>query len=237
MDNAAASKGAKTTDEVTTQLERSRIAVSAVANRELSPRATGSQSENVRQDRSSPYIEAQKLHLEALKQLKRTIKMPHIVSTLFKRENFCFATKAPERKHTLYFAEGGASQLNYASRSGRLRQEHPSGPLVEDSAFRRIHLFFQSPDDLKRVRDELRLDQSEAAINYAKAACTTMAPQNDFYHLELILSEDGGNWTIEGRHASGGRVDSSLVVEYLPDPIDLANDMLIDGADFKKRTP
>jgi hypothetical protein len=72
---------------------------------------------------------------KAVRTNAKFLRSPDRIRTFFTRANYCFSTKAQYRKETLYFKDRKTKE------TGRLRQEHESGPLVKINKKRKHHRF------------------------------------------------------------------------------------------------
>ena len=67
-------------------------------------------------------FESKKSFKKAVRGNRKTLESPE---RLFTSSNYLFSTKAKDRKETLYFEDRTTKQ------TGRLRQQHPTGPLAK----------------------------------------------------------------------------------------------------------
>jgi hypothetical protein len=127
-------------------------------------------------------------NVETLKSLGKAKK-------LFKAENFVFATQSDSRTETLYFVDEGGQT------TGRLRQQHPSGPLAKIDELPKMHRF---PQTRSRKR-ELKAFHKEHAKEVPVFTEAEEIPQEDSYHIEYAVNENG----VTAWHPSEGKVKTS----------------------------
>lgn len=129
------------------------------------------------------------------------------IADLFCQNNFCFVTSSPNRSPTFYFAKGGLSKLNTATLCGRLRTNHPSGPLIDISTNPKGHLFFVNKADRndvhRKVRGAPKITRKHE-INIAAAKYRTEPKEGDF-HFEYSKNPNDP-LSVSRRHPSGGKV-------------------------------
>jgi hypothetical protein len=133
---------------------------------------------------------------EALAKAMAQTKAP---PALFQAANLKFLTKADERLPTLYFKSGG--------NSGRLRQQHGSGPaVVEESG--KVDYFFASKRVMKYFSSRLYAwgNRDRVERRLVKYGGTT-TPTAGYAHLEVTYSGQD----IVKRHPSGGLIDVATV--------------------------
>jgi hypothetical protein len=70
----------------------------------------------------------------AVRRNRKTLDSPTTIRELFKSSNYLFSTQAEGRRETLYFTDR-------TKRTGRLRQQHREGPLVEVDKKPKTHRF------------------------------------------------------------------------------------------------
>lgn len=122
-----------------------------------------------------------------------------VVPALCKAQNLAFMTKAGGREPTLYFISGATS--------GRIRQQHGSGPAVI-SQTDKTDFFFESKDMMRAFQKAARAARSARtafAPNLAIYHATT-TPTSGYFHFEVTFS--GAVPT--KLHPSGGQVDVNL---------------------------
>jgi hypothetical protein len=88
-----------------------------------------------RQSNVSHCFESKKGFKKAVRRNRKTLKSPDKIKTLFRPCNYIFSTEAKNGEGTLYFKDRAAKQ------TGRLRQQHPKGPLAKIDKKAREHLF------------------------------------------------------------------------------------------------
>jgi hypothetical protein len=71
----------------------------------------------------------------AVRRNQEVLRSPVAIEALFTSRNYLFSTRTERRKETLYFRERDAK------RTGRLRQQHPEGPLAKIDKKFRTHRF------------------------------------------------------------------------------------------------
>ena len=129
---------------------------------------------------------------------------------LFMPGNFCFLTSEPPRSPTFYFAQGGMAQLSTANLCGRVRTDHPHGPLIDITTSTKRHLFFPQQADRNQVRDIVRLLLAHGQPNNANFfldlawAAHGGNPQDGHYHYEYTVPATPA--TRPRTHPSGGTV-------------------------------
>ena len=135
--------------------------------------------------------------------------MPYSKDQVYKSENLRFATHEEGRQPTLYFRTSHGS--------GRLRQEHPSGPKVQDIRMHTSHAFFATKkerDDFAEVfksggmsRGDFRSKRSVHGGHHT--------PFEGAHHFEATFSAHGPGGTALSTHKSGGQVVSTEKLEQL----------------------
>ena len=88
-----------------------------------------------------------------------TLSSPETIRTLFRPRNYLFSTQKEEedRRETLYFKNCAMKK------TGRLRQQHPKGPLAKIDKKAKTHVFLSKRrfEDLKKwhknIRDAFRI--------------------------------------------------------------------------------
>lgn len=126
------------------------------------------------------------------------------ITTLFRAENYCFATHAKNRSPTFHFAEGGAAQLTIAGLCGRIRTQHEEGPLIELSRSARGHYFFRSAWGRDRLARRFDLGLSKEEIDKI-AAKFRAVPRAGDYHFEFTKVE-GSARPYARLHRSAGQI-------------------------------
>lgn len=120
---------------------------------------------------------------------------------LFGVWNYEHSTHQAGRLPTLYFDTN--------NRTGRLRQQHSTGPLAKVDANRKVRLGMATIEDQDRVWDAMgRANFNPHRVRYWRGLRRRRVPvnippeQNDFQ-----IEYDMGTAPATGRHKSGGRVD------------------------------
>jgi hypothetical protein len=109
---------------------------------------------------------------------------------LFTPDNYLFSTKAEGREETLYF---GNCETR---RTGRLRREHPKGPLAKVDKEPSTHLF------LSKVRyKRLRLWHEENPCCIPSFSCRELRRVEGKHHIEFACEGKKLRW-----HRSKGKV-------------------------------
>jgi hypothetical protein len=112
---------------------------------------------------------------------------------LFTPDNYLFSTKAEGREETLYFGNRETKQ------TGRLRQEHPKGPLATIDKEPRTHLF------LSKVRyKRLKLWHEENPYSIPSFSCRELRRVEGKRHIEFACEGKKLRW-----HRSKGTVKAS----------------------------
>lgn len=127
------------------------------------------------------------------------------IRAFFTSSNYLFSTKAEDREETLYFIDRDTK------RTGRLRQQHPKGPLAKIDTKPRTHRFL-SKSRFESVRKWHHKNKQRLPFFYKSEK-----QKGDFkYHVEF--SCDGKR--ISGWHSSGGTIRKST--QHLERRIDRA---------------
>lgn len=122
----------------------------------------------------------------------------------FVPRNYIFSTKTPNARETLYFADG--------KRTGRLRQEHPSGPVARIDRRRKTRLFLSKKRFayLNRWHNANR-GKVPRYYNYERQ------PKDGKYHIEFVREgRQSSGWhysrgiVCTGRHSLDRRINSAL---------------------------
>lgn len=114
---------------------------------------------------------------------------------LFKAKNFLFSTKGDSRAETLYFRDADTGM------SGRLRQQHSSGPAAKIDRDPKQHLFVETQSAKEDLKSKYKKGKEASGLeNYAKDA------KDNWYHIEYAVDENNKltNW-----HPSNGIVNTS----------------------------
>ena len=136
---------------------------------------------------------------------------------LFKAENFCFFTVTPGRSPTFYFAVGGLNNLNTAQYCGRIRTNHPSGPLIDISTHSKGHVFLSVKDDHRAVRKAMKAMGQPSVPKSGRRLTMDLIEQKystvpiiGHYHYEytkgLTTIDHDLIGTVNRTHPSGGTV-------------------------------
>ena len=153
--------------------------------------------------------------------LQEAKSKPEETPDLYKKDNLKFATETDHRLPTLYFKNG--------NESGRLRQQHPEGPL-EDHHTNQFHYFFENEEDAVNF-DEAAFQAMEKDQVFRPAYNYKETPANGDYHVEVTYMDregsnpvplptsagDGG--LVSGTHISGGLTNSDTS-QYTEDGVD-----------------
>ncbi|MGW6128494.1 hypothetical protein ACWFNE_00575 [Cellulomonas sp. NPDC055163] len=138
-----------------------------------------------------------------VKAIRRALRMPLVGAAVgslppspYRAGDLVFATQQAGRLPTLYFQAGGSS--------GRLRQQHPSGPLAQVPRQDKVDYFAPDPG----VFHGQGLKHTVFLGTPAEQALSR-APAIGLHHLELTYVGD----VVSVRHLSAGRV-----VSVGPDP-------------------
>jgi hypothetical protein len=131
---------------------------------------------------------------KAIRRNLKTLDFPDAIDTLFTKANFFFSTKVKARQETLYF------ESHATNRTGRLRQQHPEGPLAKIDKKPRKHLFVSRERFyyLKGWHDEHKHDVPDF-----EAAEERVTPGKR--HIEFAQCGD----RVSGWHESKGKVKTS----------------------------
>ena len=135
--------------------------------------------------------------IEAVDRNRKTLKAfaSDEINMLFRSSNYCFSTKEDGREETLYF-EG---PVGTTRRTGRLRQQHPKGPLAKVDKRPKTRRFL-SKMRFESVRKWHRKDK-----NKHRLPCfhdSEKQAKNGKYHIEFSCL----GTRVSGWHSSGGRV-------------------------------
>lgn len=121
----------------------------------------------------------------------------------YQSANYRFSTLDPARgEHTQYYRD-----VEPGGNSGRLRGNHPSGPMEEEvspTSLRR-DVFFERRRDLNAFHRDVHHNQTSADYYAAVARHGgTFTPKANYFHHEVVFDPTGN--TVAKRHRSGGRV-------------------------------
>ncbi len=125
--------------------------------------------------------------------------MPYTEDEVYKQENLRFATHEQGRAPTLYFRTGHGS--------GRLRQEHPDGPKIQDIRMHTSHAFFPT----ERQQREFAASFSEGMTRSDFRRLRTAhggrhTPTEGYHHYEASFDAHQGAGQAVVTHRSGGTV-------------------------------
>ncbi len=121
------------------------------------------------------------------------------VPALYSAANLKFVTKADDRLATLYFISGSVS--------GRIRQQHGSGPVVISQSDK-VDYFFADKDGMNKFNAAAKKASSRGADFEPKLADygATLVPTAGHNHFEITYSGK----KVAKRHPSGGIVDPDV---------------------------
>jgi hypothetical protein len=139
-------------------------------------------------------------HLEQIvRENRQTLGSPKRIK-LFTPSNYVFSTKAGKRLETIYFKNCATRQ------TGRLRQQHPKGPLAKVDKKAKTHLFL-SKDRFVELKRWRKTQKGFPPKNTQKGgppkfdSCETRCEVGK-HHIEFACDEKGvSHW-----HASEGTV-------------------------------
>jgi hypothetical protein len=135
---------------------------------------------------------------KALRKNRETLESPETIETLFTSRNYLFSTKAKDRTESLYFKDRTTKE------TGRLRQQHRTGPLATIDKKPKRHRFVSKTRHkfLKEWRKK-RPSQLPRFYSYEQGAKVGK------HHIEFAFERE----KVSGWHPSGGTVDTNR--EYL----------------------
>ena len=147
---------------------------------------------------------------------------------LFRRANLVFLTSAENREVTLYFVQG--------DKSGRIRQQHQSGPLAVQEEGNK-HYFFSSEEaatEFRRRAEDARFRRTKfIASTHSDLQYSTKA-SNGKWHVEITRKANG---RISQTHRSGGQIvtnidgyDDAAIAEIYRKATGLGKDQLTVGS-------
>jgi hypothetical protein len=147
------------------------------------------------QSRINHHFENKKSFKKAFKKTRKTLKFPAKIATLFKACNYLFSKKAKGTEVTRYF------ECRVSRQTGRLRLQHPKGPLTTIDETAKTHRFLSKKrfDSLEKWRGQLHGDR--LAYFYICKERLTIGK----HHLEFAY--DGRK--ISGWHLSEGMVNTN----------------------------
>jgi len=117
------------------------------------------------------------------------------INKLFRSSNYCFSTKEDGREETLYFEEPAGT----TGRTGRLRQQHPKGPLAKVDKRPKTHRFL-SKMRFESVKKWHRKDKNKHCLPCFDDS--EKEAKNGKYHIEFSCR----GTRVSDWHSSGGRV-------------------------------
>lgn len=122
------------------------------------------------------------------------------VPALYSAANLKFLTKASDRLPTLYFVSG--------NESGRIRQQHGSGPRVVGQT-NKTDYFFSDEDGLGRFEAAAKqAKKNKQTFNPSLSSYNaTLTPTADYFHYEVTYA---GGRKIAKLHRSGGKADPDV---------------------------
>jgi hypothetical protein len=141
-------------------------------------------------------FERNKSFKKAVRRNRKTLESPDKIKTLFTPCNYLFSTKeeGKDRQETLYFEDRDAK------RTGRLRQQHPNGPLAKIDKKPKIHLFPLSEERQRRLCGSLNKNQRLPRIY-----CCELRAEDGKHHVEFACEGK----SVSPPHRSRGTVETS----------------------------
>jgi hypothetical protein len=143
------------------------------------------------QSNTSHCFESKKNFKKAVRRNRKTLESPEM---LFTSSNYLFSTKAKDRKETLYFKDRATKQ------TGRLRQQHRSGPLAKIDEKAKRHRFV-SEERYEFLKEWHKKHPKQLPRFYS---CEQRAKVGK-YHIEFAF--EGEN--VSGWHLSEGTVETT----------------------------
>ena len=140
--------------------------------------------------------------------LARAHAMPTNVPPLFTAANLQFITQSGDRLATYYFSDGG--------QTGRLRQQHKSGPLAEVDPQVNTRISFANVDDRTAFVTALRNSRANGTVFADPNHALWNVPAVGQHLLEYHLT--GGGVAV-GWHPSGGLIENVPVAQNNDDAI------------------
>jgi hypothetical protein len=126
---------------------------------------------------------------------RKTLRSPHAIKKLFRSKNYCFSTKAEDRKETLYFED----RTTICAQTGRLRQQHRKGPLATIDKYPREHLFLSE----ERYKFLKEWHEQNCGCGYLpKIKPDERVAKDGKRHIEFACEEK----SVSDWHRSGGTV-------------------------------
>ncbi|UAA38690.1 hypothetical protein KIH87_18835 [Paraneptunicella aestuarii] len=145
--------------------------------------------------------------------------MPYTPQQVYRSENLRFATQEGTRQPTMYFRTDHGS--------GRLRQEHDSGPKVQDIRKHTTHAFFKTKDQQVAFHRDLRAQGTGLTRTQYRELRAHHGghhtPREGYFHHEASFQGHGGGSLVHTNsrgdaarlHKNGGQVVSSQKLETL----------------------
>ena len=142
-----------------------------------------------------------------------------IKDDVYKSKNLVFATKGDSRLPTLYFRSQAGC--------GRIRQQHDSGPKIQDVRMNMIDAFFESKDNLDNfhaaVKSYYKSSGGKLTIQVIHTLMSNYQGKGisfpNAYHAEYSeLHKDyakGESRLFRDRHKSGGRIVTKTDLELI----------------------
>jgi hypothetical protein len=130
---------------------------------------------------------------EAVRENRKTLQQSQMVEELFTKANYLFSTKEKGRKETMYFKD------RYTGTTGRIRQQHRSGPLARIDKQAKVHRFIKIKQHFRELEDWEEKNPGMLPKFYPDEK----DPEEGHRHVEFVLKSGK---KISGWHASGGRV-------------------------------
>ena len=137
--------------------------------------------------------------------LGRAQAQPEDAPDLFNAENLSFLTQSKNRLPTLYFKQGGDS--------GRLRQQHHHGPLIQTETHKSDYFFpsKQHRNAFKQAAMKAHDEKTDFDPSTLKDVEFSTKPYKDAHHLEVSWNpEQGKEKQIYNLHPSEGTVATDL---------------------------
>lgn len=152
--------------------------------------------------------------------------MPYTMDQVYLPENLIFCTQSPGRKPTLYF------RTNHGS--GRLRQEHPSGPLIKNIVKHYTHAFFPTKAELDNFVKALHAlgkpKLSRAEYRRLRSAHGGFhRPTEGYFHREQWFhGHEPSSLTVNGHTSMGQVVGPAVLAELRKQVNDIYKGMKAD---------
>ena len=135
--------------------------------------------------------------------------MPHQPDRVYTAENLRFATLDPKRgSPTLYFRTSHGS--------GRLRQVHKTGPLIQKIRKHTSHAFFSTKDAQRNFRAQfIRGMTRQEFRDLRRQLGGTRRPTEGYHHFEATFDAHAPQGRASSTHPSGGTVVSASTLHDL----------------------